>query len=165
MNRRTAGRAARAAGESLEADILSGNRPRWVYLARTSEPTKVVKARGTLTRVAVGAGVADFHGGVHGRLVVMEAKSTREDRWPLKALTDEQARGLDAAMAAGCRAGVILRYDATRRVVWLPWGALGPAWRRWSAGMAERGAASLAWDDALGIGREVVMLRWWEVVL
>lgn len=172
MNRRISGRAARSAGASFESDVLATTHAiaPAIYIRRTSEPTAVVRQRGTLTRVAVGSGVADFHATVAGRSVVMECKTTGEDRWALSELAHgakrgepTQADGLTEATAAGATAGVLLRF-ATRGVVWLPWEALGPLYRRWRDGDAALGEASLTWESACEVGVEVRALRWWEAL-
>ena len=169
---RIAGRAARSAGASFEADVLATTldlAPR-IYIRRTSEPTAMIRKRGQLTRVAVGSGVADFHATVDGCSVVFECKTTGKARWSLAELAhggkdDEptQADGLEEATAAGATAGVLLRF-VPAGVVWLPWEALGPLYRRWQNGDAALGEASLTWESACEVGVEVRALRWWEAL-
>jgi len=162
--RRASARASRDRGAEFEADVLRGFRPAWVYLQRTSPPWKYVREGKALKVVVEENGVPDFHGGVHGRAVVFDAKATGEARWKLSHMTKEQAEHLDGAMGRQVIAGVLLRFDSTQAVYWLPWPMLGPVWWAWWLGTAERGEASLTEADAGRLGVKVVGLRWWEVV-
>ncbi len=162
--RRASARAARDRGAEFEGDILHAHRPAFVYLQRTSPPWKYVRKGRALVPVVEEVGVPDFHAAVYGRAVVFDAKATGEARWSLKHLTKEQAEHLDAAIGRQVIAGVLLRFDATQAVYWLPWPALGPEWRAWWIGMAARGEASLTEADAGRLGVKGVGLRWWEGV-
>ncbi len=162
--RRAAGKKAQDRGKVFEWEIHTGHRPAHVYLQPTPPPWRYVRKGRALVPVVEEVGVPDFHAGVHGRAVVFDAKATGESRWGLKHLTKEQAEHLDAAMGRQVIAGVLLRFDSSQAVYWLPWPALGPEWRAWWIGMAARGEASLAEADAGRLGVKGVGLRWWEGV-
>lgn len=158
------GKQSRDRGEQFEADLLRAYRPPSVYLQRTSPPWRYVRAGRVLKVVVTEEGVPDFHGAVAGRAVVLDAKATAGDRWEFDHLTVAQAEHFDAADARGVLAGILLRWDARQVVHWLPWPALAPRWYAWHRGTVARGGASITPRDADALGREVVGLRWWQVV-
>lgn len=158
------GKQSRDRGEQFEADLLRAYRPPSVYLQRTSPPWRYVRAGRVLKVVVTEEGVPDFHAAVDGRAVVLDAKATAGDRWEFDHLTIKQAEHFDAADARGVLAGILLRWDARQVVHWLPWPALAPRWYAWRRGTSARGGASITPRDAAELGREVVGLRWWEVV-
>jgi penicillin-binding protein-related factor A (putative recombinase) len=162
--RRAAGKKAQDRGKVFEREIRKGHRPAFVYLQPTPPPWHYVREGKALKAVVEEVGVPDFHGGVHGRAVVFDAKATGEARWSLKHLTKEQAEHLDAAMGRQVIAGVLLRFDSTQAVYWLPWPMLGPVWWAWHGGTSGRGDASLTEAGAGWLGVKVVGLRWWEGV-
>ena len=162
--RRAAGRAAQDRGKVFEREIRKGHRPAFVYLQPTPPPWRYVRKGRALVPVVEEVGVPDFHGGVHGRAVVFDAKATGERRWGLSHLTKEQAEHLDGAISRQVIAGVLLRFDSTQAVYWLPWPALGAVWWAWHRGDAGRGEASLTHGDAAQLGESVSGLRWWEGV-
>lgn len=166
MTRALAGRAARSAGERLESDLVRGFRPPGVYLRRTSPAYAMHHIDGRLTPVVIDRerGCPDFHGAVRGVPVAFEAKSTTDARWKLRQLAENQAQALGDAMQAGVVVGVLLRYDMTNGVWWLPWRSLRDWWIPAVNGNAARGLASVTEDQCESIGRRVVGLRWWEAV-
>jgi penicillin-binding protein-related factor A (putative recombinase) len=163
--KRAAGRKAQDRGKALERDIRSGARPMYVYLQPTPPPWRYVRRGRQLVPVVEEAGVPDFHAAVNGRAVVCDAKATGAERWSLSHLTVEQAEHLAEAEARGVVAGVLLRFDASASVYWLPWPRLAPAWWTWHRGQAAHGDASLTEEDAAQLGVRIVGLRWWEGVL
>ena len=167
VNRRLAGGAARRGGERFEDDVRRAHRPAGVYLRRTSPAYRMVMVGGKLTPVveADERGCPDFHGAYQGQAVAFECKSTTEDRWELKKLDPKQAAALDEATAAGCRTGVLLRYDRLAQVYWLPWPILRPYWIQQQRGEARRGDASMTPEDCGALGSRVVAYRWWEAAV
>ncbi len=162
--RRAAGRKAQDRGKVFERELRTGHRPAHVYLQPTPPPWRYVRKGRQLVPVVEEVGVPDFHGAVNGRIVVFDAKATGERRWSLSHLTKEQAEHLDWATSRHVVAGVLLRFDATQAVYWLPWPELEPMWWAWHSGTAERGEASLTEADAGRLGVRVVGMRWWEAV-
>lgn len=73
--------------------------------------------------------------------LLIDAKSSTADRWPLSEVADHQAAAFDAAAQAHVIAGVVAQIRGV--VWWLPWHALGPLWHAWHEGKAKRGQASL----------------------
>lgn len=164
--RSRAGAAAQRAGSSLEADLLAGYRPPFVFLQRTGPPWHYVKdGRGGLRVVIDEDGVPDWHATVMGDAWVFETKATSGDRWPLAKLEPAQAEHLAGQHAAKATVGVLVRFDKTGAVFWLPWPALQPLYDAWRVdsglGLTKRGDASLTAADCGRIGRRVVCLRWW----
>lgn len=162
--KRATGKAARDRGEAFETDLLTAYRPDHVYLQRTSPPWRYVRKGRTLAVVVVEEGVPDFHGAIDGRAVVLDAKATGDARWELRNIDADLATHLDTAHARGVVAGILLRWDASGAVYWLPWQALGPLWHGWRRGIARHGEASITPRDAAQLGREVRGMRWWEAV-
>lgn len=165
-SRRLSGRAARSAGASFEADVLRACRPPGIALSRVGPYTEVIHRGGRLERIvpADAVPVVDFHATVAGRSWWWDAKSTRDPRWEWKCLDAAQADHLDRERDAGAVTGILLRYDATAAVYWLPWEAAGPVYRAWQGGRAARGEASLTEAGAAALGRRVVGLRWFDAV-
>ena len=162
MTRRLSARASYDRGQDFERDIRQAHMPAHVMLQRVSPPYRLVRTASGLMPVVEEVGVPDFMGAVSGRAVVFDAKATAEPRWALRHLKPEQAAHL-ASWAPVAAAGVLLRFDRLLSVVWLPWSALAVPWTAWAAERAGRGEASLTWEDATAIGREVRGMRWWEV--
>jgi len=73
--------------------------------------------------------------------LLIDAKSSVADRWPLSEVADHQAEAFDRATQAHVIAGVVAQIRGV--VWWLPWSTLGPLWHRWAKGGAKRGEASL----------------------
>jgi len=73
--------------------------------------------------------------------LLIDAKSSVADRWPLSEVADHQAEAFDRATQACVIAGVVAQIRGV--VWWLPWSTLGPLWHRWAKGGAKRGQASL----------------------
>jgi hypothetical protein len=73
--------------------------------------------------------------------LLIDAKSSVADRWPLSEVADHQAEAFDRATQARVIAGVVAQIRGV--VWWLPWSTLGPLWHRWAKGGAKRGQASL----------------------
>lgn len=162
--RRAAGRKAHDQGARFELAVLHAWRlfaPPDVYLERTAPPTRIVRQGNSLRVVYEGSGTPDFHGcNLVGTLVVFDAKSTDEPRWPLRHLSAEQSAHLARASNRAI-AGVLLRID--RRIYWLDWSVLGPVWTEWSTGHAARGAASVSADWAAENGTALPALDWWRI--
>jgi len=73
--------------------------------------------------------------------LLIDAKSSVADRWPLSEVADHQAEAFDRATQAHVIAGVVAQIRGV--VWWLPWSSIGPLWHRWAKGGAKRGEASL----------------------
>ena len=166
--RKIAGAAAHDAGEAFESDLRRGDRPANVYLCRTGPDTRMVWQDGRLTRIAEKSseGIPDFHGTVDGVGFCFDAKSTTDVRWKLRQLKPEQAAWLSEAAGRGCSAGVLLRFDLTQRVVYLPWRILDVPWTACAAvSRAASGTASWTWEDCLSHGGVAITgLRWWDEI-
>lgn len=158
---------ARSRGEALERDIMNAYRPPEVYLRRTSPATRTVRKGVVLTLVVEASeiGCPDFHGCYRGRAVAFECKATSMDRWSMANLDANQAKALTEAEKSGCLTGIVIRFDQSAQVYWIPWTILRPYYQQFAAGTARYGDRSLTELDCGALGHRLSALRWWDAAV
>lgn len=115
--------------------------------------------RGRFQACFQGDGPPDFFGcswSHRGRAVVLDAKATDRDRWPLDQLQKHQASDLEAVHLAGGLAFVALVFhlgSSAGQGFVLAWDKLGPRWKTWrTSKRAAPGEASLTVLDCHDLG-------------
>lgn len=135
-----------------------GNR---AAVTRIPAPMKPIgkAVKGVFPAIYVKRGAPDFHAQVAGASLLFDAKSTVDThRWELKDLASHQAAAFDRHEAQRGRAFVLLLLG--RAVYLLPWSTLAPRYRRWAAGLAARGEASLTVADCDRLGFRCSWVDW-----
>lgn len=140
---------------------------RGLYVQQNPTPYKPLRAGHRppeLVVVPLGEAPPDYLLVADGVAYLLDAKSTREERWSLDNLKGHQAASFSRWERQGStfRAGVVLQL-AAGPLWWLPWAALAPAWETWRDGRARRGEASLGEDWLAANARRVVGVDWLAV--
>jgi len=112
---------AQRAGRALEDDLTRFHLRRADIYAHKNNPDI---GRGK-------KGPPDFTACVNGRGVLFDAKSTREETWPVSLLKPHQATALERFRSAGGVAAIYLRLATGDR--WVTWPEFRERWRDWYA--------------------------------
>jgi hypothetical protein len=129
-------------GLPLEHDLEVFHRtlPGWYVTRNLADRSKGKRGEPDYTGIpsVYGAGfsceMGDASRLVRGRPVVMfDAKSTRDARWPISLLAQHQAVAFSRITALGHQAGVYLRLGTGPDAGdwWLPWADLAEGWNAW----------------------------------
>ena len=145
-------------GKELERLIEASLKQRPLYWQRNHPKTTYANVRGRLQAFPSGDGPPDYLVATAGLTWLIEAKSFKGTRWQFDGLAKHQADALDLAEAqAGAIIGgvIIGQFTESDRLIqawWLSWRTLGPLWRRWQIGMADRGQAGLSVTELQALG-------------
>ncbi len=144
--------------EDMHLLYNAGNR---AAVTRIPAPMKPIgkAVKGVFPAIYVKRGAPDFHAQVAGASLLFDAKSTVDAaRWELKDLAAHQAAAFDRHERQGGRAFVLLLLG--RVVYLLPWSEIAQRYRRWQAGDAKRGEASLTVEDCDRLGYRCAWVDW-----
>lgn len=152
------GRPFEGALEAIHAAYNNGGRASVTRIPAPMQPIGKAKG-GVFPAIYVKRGAPDFHAQVDGSSLLFDAKSTIDaDRWPFSDLPPHQAAAFDRHERHGGRAFVLLLLG--RVVYLLPWSEIGQRYRRWQAGDAKRGEASLTAEDCERLGYRCAWVDW-----
>jgi len=126
-------------------------------VVRNNPGVKVIRPMGAQFLACWSAtGAPDYLIVSGGQAALVDAKlQSKGSRWQFSKLHDHQAATFSRMVDQGGRAGVLLRFEASRTTCLLMWDQLGPRWKNWwelsRVGRAPQGSASLSLQEAIAI--------------